>query len=57
MTELELKLSLPDELAAQAKAAGLLTSEALIAELARILERAKFAAKLTPTACLQRIIR
>lgn len=29
MTELELKLSLPDQLADQAKAAGLLTSEAI----------------------------
>ena len=29
MTELELKLSLPDQLASQAKAAGLLTSEAI----------------------------
>lgn len=29
MTELELKLSLPDRLASQAKAAGLLTSEAI----------------------------
>ncbi len=29
MTELELKLSLPDELADQARAAGLLTSEAI----------------------------
>lgn len=29
MTELELKLSLPDQLATQAKAAGLLTSEAI----------------------------
>jgi len=29
MTELELKLSLPDQLAKQAKAAGLLTSEAI----------------------------
>jgi hypothetical protein len=29
MTELELKLSLPDQLARQAKAAGLLTSEAI----------------------------
>jgi len=29
MTELELKLSLPDRLANQAKAAGLLTSEAI----------------------------
>jgi len=29
MTELELKLSLPDRLADQAKAAGLLTSEAI----------------------------
>ena len=29
MTELELKLSLPDQLAHQAKAAGLLTSEAI----------------------------
>lgn len=29
MTELELKLSLPDQLANQAKAAGLLTSEAI----------------------------
>jgi hypothetical protein len=29
MTELELKLSLPDQLAQQAKAAGLLTSEAI----------------------------
>ena len=29
MTELELKLSLPDSLANQAKAAGLLTSEAI----------------------------
>ena len=29
MTELELKLSLPDQLALQAKAAGLLTSEAI----------------------------
>ena len=29
MTELELKLSLPDQLAEQAKAAGLLTSEAI----------------------------
>ncbi len=29
MTELELKLSLPDQIANQAKAAGLLTSEAI----------------------------
>ena len=29
MTELELKLSLPDQLAKQAKAAGLLTSESI----------------------------
>ena len=29
MTELELKLSLPDQIAEQAKAAGLLTSEAI----------------------------
>ena len=29
MTELELKLSLPDQLASQARAAGLLTSEAI----------------------------
>ena len=29
MTELELKLSLPDQIASQAKAAGLLTSEAI----------------------------
>jgi len=29
MTELELKLSLPDQLARQAEAAGLLTSEAI----------------------------
>ena len=29
MTELELKLSLPDRIASQAKAAGLLTSEAI----------------------------
>lgn len=29
MTELELKLSLPDQLAIQARAAGLLTSEAI----------------------------
>ena len=29
MTELELKLSLPDQLARQAKAAGLLTSESI----------------------------
>ena len=29
MTELELKLSLPDQIATQAKAAGLLTSEAI----------------------------
>lgn len=29
MTELELKLSLPDQIADQAKAAGLLTSEAI----------------------------
>jgi post-segregation antitoxin (ccd killing protein) len=29
MTELELKLSLPDQLATQAKAAGLLTAEAI----------------------------
>ena len=29
MTELELKLSLPDQLANQAKAAGLLTSESI----------------------------
>jgi hypothetical protein len=29
MTELELKLSLPDQLATQARAAGLLTSEAI----------------------------
>lgn len=29
MTELELKLSLPDQLAEQARAAGLLTSEAI----------------------------
>ena len=30
MTELELKLSLPDQIAEQAKAAGLLTSEAIV---------------------------
>ena len=29
MTELELKLSLPDQIASQAKAAGLLTSESI----------------------------
>ncbi len=29
MTELELKLSLPDQIASQAKAAGLLTSESM----------------------------
>ncbi len=41
MTQLNLKLSLPDQIANQAKAAGLLTSEALLSELACIFGRSK----------------